>query len=69
MDLRSDLVSQLETTNTLISSNRETDLDEKKQISATITDLESKTDKFRGNYDDFVLNATGLGEIECSDTF
>ena len=40
MDLRSDLVSQLETTNTLISSNREIDLDEKKQISATITDLE-----------------------------
>ena len=44
-------------------------MEEKKQINTTITNLESKTDKFRANYDDFVQSATGLGEIECSDFF
>lgn len=52
-DLRMDLEYKDEVTNKIITDGRTTDLAEKKQITDSITTLDTKTDDFRAHYDDF----------------
>lgn len=62
LSLRTDMEGQVKATNKAITDNRNVDLQEKGAIKKSVTDLNSKTDKFRTTYDEFTHEATKLSE-------
>lgn len=68
-DLRKDMENRDGVVHDLFKSSRNTDLAEKKALTDSVTTLDTKTDGFRSDYDNFAEEATKLDEFTCTETF